>query len=434
MPSAPARAADDPDLLRGRAHRRRPPERLSTSVASARTQLCSRARHRHRALLGSRGELARIGRAHRGAGPRTRGVAADRPARHGDPQLPCRTSSSAPPAQRPRVPAPRPARPLPEHVEWSGGGRAVWTSDVPRDLTVDHVWFLQAKYDSTCVLNTAPGTLVDEPPGRRLPAQPPLLVRGGRPARSPAGVLPPCGDALEPRALARRRARHRRPAPGRHQGGAAVGTGGGRRRGARLRRALRRGVGGHHPALAPAAVERHPPAADPDAVPDAAHRRRSLLAARHQGLGAGASGCVRHPHLAHARAAAPRWSTPTPASPPGELAWAEVVERDSGERHPVEGCCEIRWSHGKLSGQPRAQGAGHHAARGHPRLRRCADHRPHRSSTLAAAPHGSPAPLPSPPSRWHDAPAGSRSPLHAPPSTGSGPSPPAPAIASGLPK
>ncbi|MCC5952385.1 MAG: hypothetical protein JJU45_09865 [Acidimicrobiia bacterium] len=50
----------------------------------------------------------------------------------------------------------------PQSVVWSGAQRATWTSDVPRDLTVDRVWFIQAKYDSRCVLNTAPATLVDE--------------------------------------------------------------------------------------------------------------------------------------------------------------------------------------------------------------------------------------------------------------------------------
>ena len=50
----------------------------------------------------------------------------------------------------------------PHHIEWSGGTRSVWTSDIPRDLTVDGVWFIQAKYDSTCVLNTSPGAMVDE--------------------------------------------------------------------------------------------------------------------------------------------------------------------------------------------------------------------------------------------------------------------------------
>jgi hypothetical protein len=50
----------------------------------------------------------------------------------------------------------------PERVEWTGAARSVWTSDVPRDVTVDGVWFIQAKYDSRCVLNTSPGALVDD--------------------------------------------------------------------------------------------------------------------------------------------------------------------------------------------------------------------------------------------------------------------------------
>jgi hypothetical protein len=49
----------------------------------------------------------------------------------------------------------------PQHIAWVGGARTTWTSDVPRDLTVDGVWFIQAKYDSTCVLNTSPGSMVD---------------------------------------------------------------------------------------------------------------------------------------------------------------------------------------------------------------------------------------------------------------------------------
>ena len=50
----------------------------------------------------------------------------------------------------------------PQQVEWLGAAHSVWTSDIPRDLTVDGVWFIQAKYDSTCVLNTSPGSLVDD--------------------------------------------------------------------------------------------------------------------------------------------------------------------------------------------------------------------------------------------------------------------------------
>jgi hypothetical protein len=49
----------------------------------------------------------------------------------------------------------------PHRIEWTGGSRSPWNSDVPRDLTVDHVYFLQAKYDSTCVLNTTPAAMVD---------------------------------------------------------------------------------------------------------------------------------------------------------------------------------------------------------------------------------------------------------------------------------
>jgi hypothetical protein len=51
---------------------------------------------------------------------------------------------------------------IPANVEWSGGGRTTWSSDIPRDLTVDNVYFIQAKYDSTCVLNTSPASVFDE--------------------------------------------------------------------------------------------------------------------------------------------------------------------------------------------------------------------------------------------------------------------------------
>ena len=50
----------------------------------------------------------------------------------------------------------------PEQVEWLGAARSVWTSDIPRDLVVDGVWFIQTKYDSTCILNTSPSSLVDD--------------------------------------------------------------------------------------------------------------------------------------------------------------------------------------------------------------------------------------------------------------------------------
>jgi hypothetical protein len=49
----------------------------------------------------------------------------------------------------------------PEDIHWTASARATWTSDVPRDLTVDRVYFIQAKYGSTCVLNTSPAAMVD---------------------------------------------------------------------------------------------------------------------------------------------------------------------------------------------------------------------------------------------------------------------------------
>jgi hypothetical protein len=49
----------------------------------------------------------------------------------------------------------------PFEVRWTANTRSPWTSDVPRDLTVDHVYFIAAKYESTCVLNTAPAAMVD---------------------------------------------------------------------------------------------------------------------------------------------------------------------------------------------------------------------------------------------------------------------------------
>jgi len=50
---------------------------------------------------------------------------------------------------------------LPTAIDWTGPAQATWTSDIPRDLTVDGVYFVQAKFDSTCVLNTSPAALAD---------------------------------------------------------------------------------------------------------------------------------------------------------------------------------------------------------------------------------------------------------------------------------
>lgn len=49
----------------------------------------------------------------------------------------------------------------PRAVDWSGRDKTVWSSEVPRDLTVDDVYFIQAKHDSTCVLNKSPHSVFE---------------------------------------------------------------------------------------------------------------------------------------------------------------------------------------------------------------------------------------------------------------------------------
>lgn len=239
----------------------------------------------------------------------------------------------------------------PEHVEWSGGGRSVWTSDVPRDLTVDRVWFLQAKYDSTCVLNTAPGTLVDElladdaPPSR--PSWYEEVALGELQAYYRAVRRRPGLDAL-PTDVRDLEADHR----------------------ASIKGVLRAGV------ATPAAEERAygELCAAVSVATTLRWRRRLSSATRPQQT----QMLFRMLRIA----GGPYWLLGTKGAAPVQLAvtdtrswrdrytlrrfqvvdahagqpqvnWrADVVERATGEHHPVEGYCEIRWSHGKLGGHP----------------------------------------------------------------------------------
>ena len=244
--------------------------------------------------------------------------------------------------------------PAPSTSSGWAAARSVWTSDIPRDLTVDGVWFIQAKYDSTCVLNTSPGVAGRRPAGRPQHSRP--ASRGSR--RSPSTgcsatttVRPRRSDA-DPDAPRRRP----RPRPGRPrppQGGHAVRPASSPTEDqayAELCRAV---------SLETTLRWRHrldastQAAAHPDAVPDAAHRRRALLAARHQGHLAGAAGVSPTPARGASLRAAqlPGRSTPTPASP-RSTGGPTITERATGARHVVEGSCELRWSHGKLQGNP----------------------------------------------------------------------------------
>ena len=238
----------------------------------------------------------------------------------------------------------------PERVEWLGAARSVWTSDIPRDLAVDGVWFIQTKYDSTCILNTSPSSLVDN-----------LLVDQGIDSRQSwyeevalgplqglydqvrlavdDASLP--GDVREldktAKAALKVAMRAQDPSAGeeaayaelcrvvslettlrwRHRLEASTPA----QRSQMLCRMLRiaggpywlLGLKGHEP------VRLH--------VTDTRTWRQTYD--------------LRTFRLLDAHAGQP------------QVDWrAEIVERDGGARHRVEGFCELRWSHGKLQGHP----------------------------------------------------------------------------------
>lgn len=238
----------------------------------------------------------------------------------------------------------------PTSIEWSGGTRAVWTSDIPRDLTVDGVWFVQAKYDSTCVLNTSPGSLVDE-----------LLVDHTLDARiswfeevaidrlqayyAQARAQVPLTDLPDDvrdldrtgKTILKQAMRASAPTPGedaayaelcravsiettlrwRHRLEAASVP----QRTQMLFRMLRiaggpywlLGTKGHSPVQLRVIDTRH--------WRDRFELKRFTVVDAHAGQ--------------------------------PQVDWrAEVVERTTGARHAVDGYCEIRWSHGKLQGNP----------------------------------------------------------------------------------
>ena len=249
----------------------------------------------------------------------------------------------------------------PDRVEWLGASRSVWTSDVPRDLTVDGVWFIQAKYDSTCVLNTSPGSLVDD-----------LLVDHTVEARR---------SWFEEVALDQLQAFYDRvrSAPGPDQS---------------------------------SALDLDTSAELPHDVRDLDHRTKGLLKARMRARPASAGEEQAYGELCravsiettlrwrhHLDAATvpqrtqmlfrmlrisggPYWLLGTKGHAPLRLrvtdtrTWreqfalrrfslldahagqpqvnwrAEIVDRSSRQRHVVDGFCEIRWSHGKLQGNP----------------------------------------------------------------------------------
>jgi hypothetical protein len=246
----------------------------------------------------------------------------------------------------------------PDHVEWVGGAHAVWTSDIPRDLTVDGVWFIQAKYDSTCVLNTSPGSLVDD-----------LLVDHTLESRHSwfAEV------ALDQLQAFYERARDDLPLAVLTSASPSEFPGDVRDldRSAKL--------------ILKTAMRGTPPSAAQDVAYGELCRAVSLettLRWRHHLDGSSIPQRTQMLFRMLRIAGGPYWLLGTKGHEPQRLrvmdtrTWrerfelkrfdvldahagqpqvnwrAEIRERPSGDRHVVDGYCEIRWSHGKLQGNP----------------------------------------------------------------------------------
>jgi len=238
----------------------------------------------------------------------------------------------------------------PDHIEWTGAARSVWTSDIPRDLTVDGVWFVQAKYDSRCVLNTSPGALVDE-----------LLVDQAVESRlswfeevalgalqgyyeqvraqTPLEPLPDdVRDLTRADKALLKQAMRGRPATGPEERAYAELC-----RAVSIETTLR--------------WRHHLDAATLPQRTQMLFRMLRVAGGPYWLLG------IKGQHPIQLRVTDTReWRerfelkrfvvTDAHAGQP-QVNWrAEILDRAAGERRPVEGYCEIRWSHGKLQGHP----------------------------------------------------------------------------------
>lgn len=239
---------------------------------------------------------------------------------------------------------------LPELIVWTGPARSVWTSDIPRDLTIDDVFFVQAKYDSSCVLNTSPGSLVDS-----------LLAEHGVESRL---------SWFEEVALAELQSYYERA-----RAGAPLDP---------LPRDVRDLDRGAKDVLKRSMRGRPTTTAEDDAYVDLcrAVSIETTLRWRHR-LDASTSSQRTQMLFRMLRiAGGPYWVLGARGSDPIQLrvtdtrTWrerfelkrfrvvdahagqpqvnwrAEIVDRSGAERHVVDGYCEIRWSHGKLQGHP----------------------------------------------------------------------------------
>jgi hypothetical protein len=239
----------------------------------------------------------------------------------------------------------------PERVRWTGRDKSVWSSEIPRDLVVDDVWFIQAKHDSSCVLNTSPHSVFElltaesdvhhsaswyaTVAPRELQAYYDAVRQAAAPGALPIAEadLGAADRVLLKQLLPKRTFLSDEDEARYHELCAAVSTRTADRWQARLGRAT--------------------------------PMQRARLFVRILRIAGG-------PYwLLGAKAGHPlrlrvcdtqEWRTrfklksftadPAEAGQP-QVDWqAEVVDRTSGATVPVEGFCEIRWSHGKLQGSP----------------------------------------------------------------------------------
>ncbi len=238
----------------------------------------------------------------------------------------------------------------PQRVDWVGSRRATWISDVPRDLTVDGVWFIQAKYDSKCVLNTSPRALVEH-----LAADHVITDRRSWFDETAPGHLQAYYDEVR----------------------TALGDGSLPTRVTDLDQEAR--------ATLKVGMRNRSTTKDEKSAYDALCRAVSTETASRWAAHIDAAGDSQRTQMLFRMlriAGGPYWLLGVKGSSPIRLAvtdtpswrrrfelkrfgvaaarvgqpqvdWhAEIAERDTGIRHRVAGYCEMRWSHGKLQGHP----------------------------------------------------------------------------------
>lgn len=250
----------------------------------------------------------------------------------------------------------------PTVVEWSGGGRNTWLSDVPRDLTVDRVWFVQAKYESTCVLSTSPAALVDhlladDGTGTRrswyeVVALPELqayydAVRQ-RTGAADAATLLADPDAPElPADVRDLGTSHRRSLKALLRAGGATDAEDAAYRDLSRAVSVETALRWEHRLRASTAAQRT----------QLLFRMLRIAGGPYWLLGTKGRDPVRLA-VTDTRSWRERFELRDLAVTAGragqpQVDWrAEVVDRDTGHASHVEGYCELRWSHGKLQGNP----------------------------------------------------------------------------------